>query len=206
MMLASWILVLSELHGSIVMDILRSLGFGMFAFLVAIAPRPTQAKVTRIEIASRAPVLDGKSFGEVGPYEKIVGKVFFSIDPVNSRNIGIVDIDKAPRDATGRVGFSADLYVLAPKDATRGNGVAFFDILNRGRKNILRDFNHAPQVLDPTAEEDFGDGFLMRQGYTIVWVGGQFGIPRRGGLMALDAPPALDQGQPITGRVSTTFV
>src|SRR5262249_5028109 len=150
-------------------------------------------------------VLGGKPFGASGAYEKIVGKVFFSIDPAHPRNSAIVDLDKAPRDAAGRVTFSADLYVLAPKDAARGNGVAFFDVLNRGRKNILRDFNRAPAVPHPTAEADFGDGFLMRQGYTLVWVGWQFDIPRRGGLMALDAPPALDQGKPITGRVSTTF-
>ena len=163
------------------------------------------AEVSRIEIASRADVLGGKPFGDVGAYEKIVGKVFFSVDPAHPRNKAIVDLDKAPRDAGGRVEFSADLYVLAPKDAARGNGVAFFDVLNRGRKNILRDFNQAPQVPDPTTEADFGDGFLMRQGYTLVWVGWQFDIPRRGGLMALDAPPALDQGKPITGRVSTAF-
>ena len=101
--------------------------------------------------------------------------------------------------------FSADLYVLAPKDAAHGNGAALFDVLNRGRKNMLRDFNRTPPVPDPTAESDFGDGFLMRQGYTLVWVGWQFDIPRRGGLMAFDAPPALDQGKAITGRVSTTF-
>ncbi len=188
------------------MGILRSARFAAFMAVIAAAPHPSQAKVDRIEIASRTPVLDGKSFGDAGPYEKIIGKVFFSVDPAHPRNKGIVDLDKAPRDAAGRVGFSADLYVLAPKDSTRGNGVALFDVLNRGRKNILRDFNHAPQVPDPTAEADFGDGFLMRQGYTLIWVGWQFDIPRRGGLMALDAPPALDQGMPITGRVSTTFV
>jgi hypothetical protein len=164
-----------------------------------------RAEVSRIEIASRTDVLGGRPFGGVGPYEKIVGKVFFSVDPAHPRNKAIADLDKAPRDAGGRVEFSADLYVLAPKDAARGNGVAFFDVLNRGRKNILRDFNQAPQVPDPTTEADFGDGFLMRQGYTLVWVGWQFDIPRRGGLMALDAPPALDQGKPITGRVSTAF-
>jgi hypothetical protein len=187
------------------MVVLRSACVVMIVAVITGAPRPTRAEVTRVEIASRSPVLDGKSFGEVGPYEKIIGKVFFSVDPANSHNKRIVDLEKAPRDAAGSVGFSADLYVLAPKDAARGNGVAFFDVLNRGRKNILRDFNHAPQVLDPTAEADFGDGFLMRQGYTLVWVGWQFDIPRRGGLMALDAPPVLDQGKPITGRVSTTF-
>jgi hypothetical protein len=187
------------------MDILRNAACLMFVAVVACVPQATQAEVTRIEIASRTPVLDGKPFGNGGPYEKIVGKVFFSVDPAHPRNKPIVDIERAPRDAAGRVIFAADLYVLAPKDTTRGNSVAFFDVLNRGRKNILGSFNRAPQVLDPTAEADFGDGFLMRQGYTLVWLGWQFDIPRRDGLMGLDAPPALDQGKPITGRVSTTF-
>jgi len=56
-------------------------------------------------------------------------------------------------------------------------------VLNRGRKNILRDFNRAPAVADPASEADFGDGFLMRRGFTLVWVGWQFDVPRRGGLM-----------------------
>ena len=64
--------------------------------------------------------------------------------------------------------------MLAPKDAARGNGVALFDVLNRGRKNILRDFNRAPPSFAPNAALDLGDGFLMRQGYTLVWVGWQF--------------------------------
>jgi Alpha/beta hydrolase domain len=187
------------------MSILRVGRALMAAVAVACAIDCAQAEVTRIEIASRTDILEGKPFGASGAYEKIVGTVFFSVDPAHPRNSAIVDLDKAPRDAAGRVTFSADLYVLAPKDAARGNGVAFFDVLNRGRKNILPEFNRAPQVLDPTAEADFGDGFLMRQGYALVWVGWQFDIPRRGGLMALDAPSALDQGKPITGRVSTTF-
>src|SRR5262245_44322897 len=180
-------------------------GCALIAAAVACWSYGAQAEVTRIEIASRTDVLSGKPFGASGAYEKIVGRVFFSVDPAHPRNKAIVDLDKAPRDADGRVTFSADLYVLAPKDAARANGVAFFDVLNRGRKNIIRDFNRAPAVPDPTAEADFGDGFLMRQGYTLVWVGWQFDIPRRGGLMALDAPPALDQGKAIAGRVSTTF-
>jgi hypothetical protein len=186
------------------MGILR-VGCALIAAAVTCASYCARAEVTRIEIVSRTDVLGGKPFGASGAYEKIVGKVFFSVDPAHPRNKAIVDLDRAPRDAAGRVTFSADLYVLAPKDAARGNGAALFDVLNRGRKNILRDFNRAPPVPDPTAEGDFGDGLLMRQGYALVWVGWQFDIPRRGGLMALDAPPAFDQGKPITGRVSTTF-
>jgi hypothetical protein len=187
------------------MDILRRTCIVAIATVVAGSPAPTRAEVTRIEVASRAAVLDGKSFGDVGPYEKIIGKVFFSVDPANPRNTRIVDLDKASRNAAGRVEFSADLYVLTPKDAARGNGAAFFDVLNRGRKNILRDFNRAPSALDPTTAAELGDGFLMRQGYTLVWIGWQFDIPRRGGLMGLEAPPVLDRAGPVTGRVSTTF-
>jgi hypothetical protein len=191
--------------GEVAMNTLR-IGRALVAVaVVACAGHGAWAEVTRIEIASRADILGGKAFGASGPYEKIIGTVFFSVDPTHPRNKGIVDLDKAPRDGAGRVTFSADLYVLAPKDAARGNGAALFDVLNRGRKNMLREFNRAPQVLDPTAEADFGDGFLMQQGYTLVWVGWQFDVRRRGGSMGLDAPPALDQGKPITGRVSTTF-
>src|SRR5262245_32872975 len=76
-----------------------------------------RAEVTHIEIASRTDVLGGRSFGDTGPYEKIVGKVFFAVDPNDPANKHIVDIDKAARDAAGRVSFSADLYALIPKDA-----------------------------------------------------------------------------------------
>jgi Alpha/beta hydrolase domain len=163
------------------------------------------AEVTRIEITARTDVLEGKPFGNVGPYEELVGRVYFSLDPKNPRNLPIVDLDKAPRDEAGRVTFWADLQVMAPKDRARGNGVALFDVLNRGRKNILRDFNRAPPVFDPSAPVDLGDGFLMQRGYTLVWVGWQFDIPHRAGALGLEAPPALDNGQPITGRIATTF-
>jgi hypothetical protein len=181
------------------------LAFTVLFFVSLATAATTRAEVTKVEIASRADVLGGKAFGSAGSYEKLVGKVYYSVDPAHPRNTPIVDIDKAPRDASGRVTFSADLYVLAPKDAARGNGVALFDVVNRGRKNVIQYFNRALQSADPTAEADFGDGFLMRQGYTLVWVGWQFDIPQRGGLMALQAPPTLELGKPVTGRVSTSF-
>src|SRR5215475_4424415 len=112
-------------------------GCGLIAAAVTCASYGAQAEVTRIEIASRTDVLGGKPFGASGAYEKIVGKVFFSVDPAHPRNKAIVDLDRAPRDAAGRVTFSAHLYVLSPKDAAPGNGVALFDVLNRGRKNMF---------------------------------------------------------------------
>jgi hypothetical protein len=133
------------------MDLLR-LGCALFAMAGVTFSNSAHAEVTRIEIVSRADILGGNSFGTVGAYEKIIGKVYFSIDPTHPRNVAIVDVDKASRDAAGHVTFSADLYVIAPKDVTRGNGVALFDVLNRGRKNIIQQFNRASQVPDPTNE------------------------------------------------------
>ena len=173
------------------------------AFLTVIAccaPLLATAEVTRIEISTRADVLNGKPFGLAGPYEKIVGKAWFALDPAKAANKAIVDLDKASRDAQGRVVFSADVYILAPKDRARGNGVALFDVVNRGNKTVLPRFNHAAGSADPKTEADFGDGFLMQHGYTIIAVGWQFDVPKRNGLMRVDAPPAA-----ITGRVSTLF-
>jgi hypothetical protein len=167
---------------------------------------PAFAELTRIEIVSRADVLGGKEFGDGGRYQKIVGKAHFAVDPDNPANRAIVDLDKVPRDASGQVTFTADLYALVPKDAARANGAALLDILNRGRKRVIGDFNRGRAVADPTTEEDFGDGFLMRHGFTVVWLGWQFDIPHGGGLMGLDAPAVNVDGRPVTGRVTTRFV
>jgi hypothetical protein len=65
----------------------------MSAILVSVA----QARVVRVEITSRADIQDGKPFGNVGPYEKIIGRVYFAVDPAKLHNRQIVDLDKAPQ-------------------------------------------------------------------------------------------------------------
>src|SRR5690349_3844747 len=96
------------------------LGLLLAAFTLTFAARAVRAEVTRVEISSRQDVLGGKSFGSVGAYEKLSGKVYFAVDPKNSHNKIIVDLDKAPKNAQGRVEFSADLFILRPKDASKG--------------------------------------------------------------------------------------
>ena len=180
------------------MTITRALGIQLTAITIALVPRATIAEVTRVEVTSRVDALSGKPFGLAGPYEKIIGKVFFAVDPDDPRNKSIVDIEKAPRDAQGRVEFSADLYVLAPKDSARGNGATLFDVSNRGRKNVIQYINRGLQIADPTTEVDYGDSFLMQHGFALVWVGWQFSVPHRDGLMGLDAPVATDHGRALT--------
>ena len=179
----------------------RNLGVALVAVVAVFAPAITRAGVTRVEISSRQDVLGGKSFGTIGAYEKLTGKVYFAVDPNNPHNKIIADIDKAPRNSQGKVEFSADLFILRPKDPSRGNGVLLFDVPNRGRNGGLSALNRAKASADPATEEEFGDGLLMREGYTVVSVGWEFDIPKKKGLVLLDAPVATDNGKPITGWI-----
>ncbi len=162
--------------------------------------------VLRVEVSKRSDVLGGKSFGSAGPYERMVGKVFFAVDPNLPANKIITDIDKAPRNAKGLVEFSSDLYVIKPRDPSRGNGNVFYEVSNRGRKGTLTMFNHGSSSFDPRSEADFGDNFLMEHGYTIVWLGWQFDVARDEGLMRLYAPVAHDGDRPITGLVRAEII
>ncbi len=163
------------------------------------------ARVDRVEIKSRADVLDGKPFGDTGAYEKIAGRVFFKVAPLDVRNRWIVDLDNAPRDAAGEVEFSSDFYILRPKDAARGNGALLLEIPNRGGKGILRLVDGGAGSTDPSKESDFGDGFLLRKGYTIAWIGWQWDVVDDPALMRLYAPVARGASGPIRGRVRTDF-
>ncbi len=173
------------------------------ALLLAVA---VQAGVVSVEIADRNAVLQGKSFGLAGPYERIQGTVRFAVDPDHPANQIITDIDRAPRNSNGMVEFSSEFFLLKPRNTRRGNGVLLYEVSNRGRKGMLGFFNFAAGSLDPAAERHFGDGFLMREGYTLLWLGWQFDPPRQPGLLRLTTPTATENGRPIRGLVRSDFV
>ena len=133
--------------------------------------------VIACEITSRHAVADGRTFGTVGPYEQLDGTAHFAVDPTNSLNRGITDLHLAPRDNNGLVRFAADVRILTPADSQRGNHRLLFDVPNRGNRLALWMFNHAPRPALPSAPLDPGNGFLMHQGYTVVWCGWQHDVP-----------------------------
>jgi hypothetical protein len=167
------------------------------ALALLVSSGAARAEVTRVEIARRADI------GVLSGYEKIVGTIHFAVDPKDPRNRLVADLDKAPVNRSGRVEFSSDLYILRPK-APRGNGAALVDILNRGNKVVLNGFNRGGSP-DPSDENDLGDHFLMRFGYTLVWVGWEFDVPDRPMAMRVHVPVATDQGKPITGVVRAAW-
>jgi hypothetical protein len=154
----------------------------------------------------QSPTFDGVSFGEVGQYEKLVGRAFGELDPESALNAVITDIALASRNARGKVEYAVDVYMLKPIDITRGNKVLLCDVTNRGNKMTYLPLNFPfrapPEFLpnnDPTSAEDAGDGFLMRQGYTIVWTGWDATAPAGNDRMTVTVPIASEGGTRIVG-------
>ena len=171
-----------------------------------------QASLNRVEIEHYSKVLDGKPFGLVGPYEQFIGTLYFSVDPSNEINDAVTDIELAPLNNLNQVEFSANFTLIKPIDAKKGNRTLLFGTSNRGSRRLLTFFNHgnAPgQRWDapiPETAENYGDGFLMNQGFSLLWVGWQFDTPvtRIGGSRSF-VPQATNIDQPITGLVRSDF-
>ncbi len=175
---------------------------------VSLISFPAEARVTRIETTSREVVAYGMPFGDTGPYEKLRGTVYFAVDANDSRNAVVFDLDKAPRNKGGLVEFSADFFVLQPVDATKGNGGLLFDVGTRGNKNILsllNDTSADASQNDPTRPVDFGNGFLLRKGYTLAWVGWEPDTAPGNNRLTVQFPIAMKDGEPITGQILAEF-
>ena len=165
-----------------------------FLMLFTLAAGPLSARVTRVEIVSRADVLDGKSFGDTGAYERITGRVYFSVAAASAHNRRIVDLDKAVNLNDGEVEFSADFIAVRPKDAHKGNGALLLEVPNRGRGRIIALVDGGKWDLS----DDAGDAWLLRNGFTIVSLGWQWDADGPDALR-LYAPIAKQNGKTITG-------
>jgi len=178
----------------------------ILAIVLFLTATAAEARVVRLRIERREVVLNGRAFGAAGPYEKLVGKVDFGLDTTLPRNETIVDLKLAPRNAAGDVEASADFYMLKPVDPARGNGRLFYQVPNRGGKGMLATFQKGTGSLDPTTEADFGDGSLMREGFTLLWMGWQWDVPERPGVLRMETPIATENGKRIAGLVRGNFI
>jgi hypothetical protein len=166
--------------------------------LLLTAAASAGAEVRRVIVSTRQEVLGGD-------YEKLGGTVELELDPTHPANAAIVDLDRAPRNARGRVEASADFMVLRPRRPPARGATALLEVSNRGGKALLPYFNRAAWSLDPSTAEDFGDRFLMRLNLTLIWVGWQFDVPHQPGLLRLRAPIARDGSGPIEGLVRSDW-
>ena len=166
-----------------------------------------RGSVLRIEITERlTPVFGGTVFGDVGAYECLSGTVFGALDPTHPSNSGIVNLGKAPRDAEGMVPYESAFSILKPIDTAKGNGWLLYDVPNRGNKNALTRLNLGADGNRPVTPEHAGNGFLMRNGFSVVWSAWQTGVPA--GADRLDArfPIAVNPDGPIVGVIRDEFI
>jgi len=177
-----------------------------------LVPLSGQARVTRVVVDQTvSPNFEGESFGTVGTYDKIKGRIFGEVDPEQSENRLVQDISLAPRNARGMVEYTADFLLLKPTEIQHANGILHINLPNRGRTlgltyNVGATRGTEVTSVDPTTRADAGDGFLMRRGYSILFIGWQADLVQGQGLLRLAAPITTESGKPITGPVRMTYV
>jgi hypothetical protein len=155
---------------------------------------PLNARVIRVDVISHHDIVGGKTFGDAGAYERITGRVYFSVAVNNPHNQRIVDLRNAVNLKNGEVEFSADFIAIRPKDPHKGNGSMLLENPNRGSSRILSLVDGG----DWDASNDAGDAWLLRHGFTFVSLGWQWDATGDDSLK-LYAPIAKENGKTITG-------
>lgn len=162
--------------------------------------------ITRLTIEKRELFAGGYEFPLAGAYEKLSGKAYGEVDPRGRLNRVTVNLERAPRNRDGKVEYSTDFIILKPVDILKGNRRVLYEPPNRGNLRMLMSFNDAPETNDPSSLEHAGNGFLMREGYTLVWCGWQGDLIPAQGLLAMRVPVATDRGKEIVGKVRAEIV
>ena len=178
--------------------------------LAALAPPVVEARIVRLELTRvETPTFGGATFDPVGQYERLVGRAYGEVDPAHPLNAIIQDIALAPRNARGLVEYSTDIHILKPVDLARGNSVLFFNVANRGNKGGLASYNAgiAGSLATLNQAAEAGDGFMMRQGFSLVWFGWQADVLPGDDRLTMQVPVARNpEGTPITGIVREEIV
>ena len=162
----------------------------LLSFLLTASLAP--AAVRAIEVTERTSVAAG--------YERITGRVHFGLNPKLPANRIVRDLESAPLNPAGEAECAADFEILQPQDASKGNGTILFEVSNRGGKGMLSRFDFA------RGANDFGDLWVLQQGYTLVWLGWEWDIPASNrNALHFTAPHFRPDALPAAGLVRSEF-
>jgi hypothetical protein len=183
------------------------LNLRVLACALVLIAAPAAARVTAVTITSAEPFAPSTVFGSAGEYERVKGVFRGELDPFDPRNTVIVNIDRAPRNAAGKVEYQADFFMMRPADPAKRNGKLIYDVTNRGRMNFHSRFTEAKgRTNDPRVAADVGDGLFFREGYTFVWSGWDPDAPTSGNGLAMQPVAASDSGAAIMKRIRDEFI
>jgi hypothetical protein len=84
-----------------------------------------ESRVTRIVIDATVPIA-----GQ--PYQQLTGRAFGELDPNDSHNALITDLNLAPLNASGKAEYIASFRLRVPTNLSQASGVMWHDVPNRG--------------------------------------------------------------------------
>jgi hypothetical protein len=160
------------------------------------------AEVVRVEVGRR---------DDFGTHERVIGRVYFAVDPTLPANRAIADLDLVPQDTAGKVEFSSDFLFFRPRDASRARGSVFLEVVNRGRDQSLAILSGAEQHDLAPESWDLGDRFLLQQGFAVAFLGWQFDVQPSMGLTArmpiapVEGPVRYSYIESVSGRRNRAF-
>jgi len=102
--------------------------------LACVCSALAEAKVVRIEIL-KVERVDPTATGPQSatpPYERLSGKFYGELDPADPKNALITDIQRAPKNARGRVEYVGTFTLMKPVDGSKASGVLMYSVVNRG--------------------------------------------------------------------------
>jgi hypothetical protein len=146
------------------------------------------AEVVAVHVTSREVVPPDPLIGQAVPYEVLKGTIDLEVDPDNPANQLIVDLQLAPRNASGKVEFSTEFQLHKPVDASRGSRRLLYFVNNRGNK-LGGVFNFETEM-----------NWLYSRGFSYLWCGWNSDVPESDRKLNIRVPVATDNGRPITGR------
>ena len=171
---------------------MNTLRFAAFAAACTLL-LPAHARITEINVQRVEPFANSASFGKAGPYERVWGVAKGELDPADERNKVIVNLDRVPRNASGKVAYEVEWFMLRPAIPAQGNHKLLFEVTNRGRKFLMNWVMDAPAqaagaVNDPKTMQDAGNALFFHQGWTMVWAGWDPDAPKSNSGMAMKVP------------------
>jgi alpha/beta hydrolase family protein len=175
-----------------------------------LAASSASARLIELKLGTPEPFVEGRAFGETGTYVRLKGVARGELDPKAREHADIVGLDRAPRNTRGMVEYEVDVFILRPTDPAKGNGILFYEVLNRGNKQLgqrLHDLvgGNAGVLNDPKTPDHAGNGFLFERGYTVMWSGWDPDVPTRNATMGARFPVMIDDGKPIVRRIREEF-
>ncbi len=158
----------------------------LLLFLIATTHIALNAKIVKLVIDKTETYSNGKTFGAIGQYTKLTGRAFGIVNPSDSRNALIQDIQLAPKNADGMVEYVSEFVVLMPTDESKCNRILFLNLPNRG--------NMFP-----------ADSAILARGYVYLWCAWQGDVLFGGNRLTMKVPIATENGAAITGKLRAEF-